>query len=239
MKHENANIIQKKALYLSQIGEEFKLIRINNNFKLESTYFGNSSSKPMSSLEPTELGFVKRVKNHVKKHRVHEKFIDNFYYPSDINYVSTKNYEPGTKISNVIEIDIDEAYWKTAFNLGVIDDELYNEGSKANQNLSKIARLIALGSLAKQEDVYYFKGMRLMKEETKRSELTENIWYSICKKVSDVMSEAEKIANDNFLMFWVDGIYIKNEPDTVDKIKSLFTDNGYNVQGNCYKYGNK
>ena len=177
---ESTEIIYRKALRLAKLNEEFKLIKVNNTFQLESAYFGKSISKRSTRISPVELGFIKKVKNYVMNNHIYINFTTNFYSPTDIRYINVKKRPSGTVIDDVIEIDIDEAYWKTAFILGVINEEIYKQGSKQNKDISKSTRLIALGSLAKKIDEYIYKGNKMIKHQQIRSELTENIWYSIC-----------------------------------------------------------
>jgi hypothetical protein len=227
---ESTEIIYRKALRLAKLNETFKLIKINNTFQLESSYFGNSISKRSARMKPNELAFIKKVKHHIMKNEIYTKFVDRYYRPNDIRYISVKKCDPGTIIENVVEIDIDQAYWQTAFSLGVINQEIYDSGSKGNVDISKTTRLIALGSLAKKVDEYHYIGNRVVKHKQIRSELTENIWYSICKTVSDAMWQARKIAKNDFYLFWVDGIYIRNNPRTIEKITNLFETYGYKVK---------
>jgi hypothetical protein len=161
---------------------------------------------------------------------IYLKFAETFYTPEKIRYIHILNKQKEKVFDNIIEIDVNEAYWKTAKILGVIDDNLYNAGSKENSKISKKTRLIALGSLAKKTDVYHFKGSRIVKHEVIRSYLTENVWYSICKTLSDAMWEARKIAGNDFFLFWVDGIYIKNNPEKAKAIKEHFESLGYDVK---------
>jgi len=226
---EKSSTIYKKALYLQQIGEPFTLKRINNKFRLTSEYFGDSSSQANRKIPSKELGFIRRVRNYIMKNEVYANFIDNLYYPSDIKYVDVSRKKPNSEFLDCVEIDIDEAYWKTAYSLGVISKSLYREGSKENGKISKLCRLISLGSLAKKEYSYFFNGKQLRKT-TERSVLTENIWYSICKRISDVMHEAKLIAGENFLLYWVDGIYVKNDPIVIEKIMDCFSSYGYEVK---------
>lgn len=228
-KVQSSDIIIQKALYLKSLGEEFTLTKINNSFKLESEYYGRLSSSSNRKIPPIELGFIRRVRNHVINNQIYEQFISKLYYPKDINYVAIKKRESGYEVDDVVEIDIDEAYYKTAFNLGVIDTKLYLEGSKENGKISKKGRLIALGSLARKEEHYHFVGDRLRRETT-RSVLTENVWYSICKRVSDLMHQAKVIAGDDFIIYWVDGIYIKNNPAKIEKIIKLFNESKYDAK---------
>jgi hypothetical protein len=211
------------------MGKDFTLTKINNSFKLTSDYYGDISSQSNKKLPPVELGFIRRVKNYVVSNMIYENFIDNFYYPQDIDYVSVLKRSPDTEFE-VVEIDIDEAYWKTAHQLGVISDDLYQEGSKENGKISKLGRLISLGALAKKEIVYEFKGSRLYHKEIKRSKLTENVWYSICKRLADVMNEAKEIAGSDFVMYWVDGIYVKKNRAVIDSITKAFKKYGYDVK---------
>ena len=228
-KIQSSKTIIEKALYLQKLEEEFTLIKINNSFKLKSNYFGNLSSSSGRKIPPAELGFIKRVRNHVLKNGIYENFIQNLYYPKDIQYVNVEKREAGIEVDNLIEIDIDEAYFKTAKILDVIDEKIYEEGKKESGKISKIGRLIALGSLAKKQEKYFFKGKQL-RRETERSVLTENVWYSICKRVSDVMYEARKIAGNEFILYWVDGIYVVNNPNTVSQIIDLFNKSGYEIK---------
>jgi hypothetical protein len=227
---ENTKIIYRKALRLAELNKEFKLIRVNNTFQLESKYFGNSVSRKSAKMTPVELAFIKKVKKHILDTEVYTKFTEKYYRPTDIRYISASKRKAGTTVEDVIEIDIDEAYWKTAYILGAINEEIYNLGSKDNAEISKTTRLIALGSLAKKIDEYEYVGSRLVKHNQIRSELTENIWYSICKTVSDAMWAAKKAAQKDFCLFWVDGIYVKNNASTVKKITQIFESYGYNVK---------
>jgi len=230
MKIQSSSTIHKKAVHLHHMGKDFTLTKINNSFVLKSDYYGDISSQSNRKLPPVELGFIRRVKNHVVSNMIYEQFIYNFYYPQDIDYVSVLKRDPEIVLDEVVEIDIDEAYWKTAYQLGVIDDKIYEEGSKENGKISKLGRLISLGALAKKEIIYKFKGSRLYHKEVKRSTLTENVWYSICKRLADVMNEAKELAGSDFIMYWVDGIYVNKNEATVQIITDTFKKYGYDVK---------
>lgn len=227
---EKSEVIYKKALRLAKLDKEFKLIKVNNTFHLESEYFGNSTSRRSTKMNPSELGFIKRVKNYVVKNEIYLNFVENFYNPKDIRYISISRKKPASIYENIIEIDIDEAYWKTSHILGVINDAIYHEGSKSGGTMKKNTRLVALGSLAKKIDIYWYKGNSMVKRTQERSVLTENIWYSLCKTISDLMWEAKKIAGNDFFLYWVDGIYIRNKPEKVEAITELFKKHGYQVK---------
>jgi hypothetical protein len=232
----SVEIIFKKAIYYQKQGIPFELRGTNGSYQLVSDQWENEVfvSKFKNGLKPEDLGFVRRVKNFVKKNYISLKFT-NQYYTYNIDYVSLRQFPDGIEYNDVWEIDIDEAYWRTALNEGVISQSLYDEGSKFKQdpNLTpeevqykKRVRLIALGSLAKQTKVYKFTGKKIELIENERSSDTENVWYNICHKVGEVMKEAEKLAGDDFLFFWVDGIYVKGK-ENVERISQYFIENNY------------
>lgn len=225
---------RKMPFSLTGINGAYKLEKYNSDGSVER-YF----SKYKTSLTPKDLGFVKKVKNHVIRENIAVKFLRNRLTTEDVTYIDMARYEDGTEFDDVWEIDIDEAYWKTALMLDVIDQKIYDEGSKykTEEGLTeiqishrKMVRLIALGSLAKKERRYEFKGKRIILKPDQRSEsvkATENIWYTICKRVSDCMQEAKKsVKPEDYVMYWVDGIYIRGESN-IKTIQDVFTKWGY------------
>jgi hypothetical protein len=233
-----AQQFQKKKIPFELIGTNgsYRLIPEDDNQK-RNKYF----SKFRSGLGPKELGFVRKVKNYVMKNEIYLNFTE-YMNPKMITYIDMKYVPDGVEYNDVYEIDIDEAYWRTALNKGVISEKLYTEGSKANddQRLDpteikqrKLVRLIALGSLAKKSRKYTFTGKKMIVEEVYKSDsvqLTENIWYSICKTVSDIMLEAKKaLPGDDYLFFWVDGIYFRGESNK-GLVEDIFKKYNYNVK---------
>lgn len=236
-KIEESGIDPRKYYFLKGIqglqhrNEEFVFETVNGSYKLEvegktSNYRGNKQR-----LKPYELGFVNRVRNHIKRNSIWLKFPE-FYYPEDISYMITSKKKSGTIMDDVVEIDIKSAYWRTAYYLGVLSEDLYKEGTgeivrDKNNPISKQIRLMALGSLAKKRIRKHYKGNLITKIEIIRSVMTENIWYSICKRVSDVMGEIMKEVGDDFIFYWVDGIYVKNNPKNIEKITKILTEWDY------------
>lgn len=224
-------------------GIHFTLTGINGAYKLEMTgkdgvverYF----SRYKTALTPKDLGFVRKVKNYVEKSQIAVKFCHQLLTTEDIKYIDMQRFEDGTEFDDVYEIDIDQAYWKTAKMLDIISEKIFEEGSKYNiePGLSevdikrrKMVRLIALGSLAKKTKTYRFKGKKIIllpETKTDKAKQTENVWYTICKRVSDCMQEAKKAVNpSDYVMYWVDGIYVRGEHN-VKAIQEVFLKWGY------------
>lgn len=197
-----------------------------STYQLDSILFKDKAFNS-TNLANKDLLFIKKVKRHILKNKIYLNFLDQ-YFPSDVAYVDVNPTLHNRKITNVKEVDVDEAYWKTAYLLGAIDEELYEEGKKGN--LGKYTRLVALGALAKKETHYIYKNGVYSHKEEIRSELTENVWYSICKRFSDVMQGAKQLLGNDYLFYWVDGIYFVNNKTNNAKLTRYFLKHGYSTK---------
>jgi len=215
--------IKNKIAFLTSMGEPFELRVGSSSLKLKSSLY-NDAYHNKSLLDLKELNFINMVRHHVEKNEVHLQFLDQ-YFPEDVCYVDVnKKGCMGKTFDDVVEVDIDQAYWDTAFMMGVITQEIREKGLKHR----KIVRLVALGSLAKKVDIYRFDGKVLRRQpQPERSELTENIWYSICKRVSDVMISAVRKLEGDYIFYWVDGIYMQNNKRSISKAMNTFLESGY------------
>ena len=211
----------------SIVYSEYTIKVVNGNYELISSMFSHKTFKK-SEYTMDELKFIKSVRSYINKHEIYNKpqFVDNQIFSEEVHYVKVAQVPMFKKFENVCEVDIDQAYWETAYQLGIISDDIYVKGSKGN--ISKKARLTALGSLAKKKYNYHFKGDKLLNMTVEKEELLENLWFTICKRVSDVMNKVIEILNGDFIFYWVDGIYFHNTPENVSKVMSVFIDFGYN-----------
>lgn len=222
-------------------GVPYTLTGTNGAYRLHRQDHEDSKfySQFKNGLTPKELGIIRKVKNYILKNNVYLNFT-TYLNPTMITYVDVVKHPHGSVFEDVFEVDMDEAYWKTAFLKNIIPKDIYNDGSKSkdmetpelDRKRRKMVRLIALGSLAKKSKKYVFSGKKIILDEVVLSptaKLTQNIWYSICKHVSDIMLEGKKQLGSDYLMFWVDGIYFRGE-NNVEKIKKLFNEYGYEVK---------
>lgn len=222
------SILLNKAKYLSDKGEEYSIKVVNGNYELISDLF-NHKTINKTSYSPPELQFIRSVKNYIVKNDIHlQPQFEKQYFAEDVHYIKVAKVPIGKTFQNVYEVDIDEAYWKTAHLLQVIDDKIYQRGQKGN--ISKQARLTALGTLAKKVYLYQFKGNKLEKVNTETDPLLQNLWFTICKRVSDVMNECIRDIGKDFIFYWVDGIYMQGGIKSVSKAEEIFTNYGYNVK---------
>ena len=214
-------VLKQKCDYLYKHGKSFTLIKSGSSYELVSSLWNEKAANKVFS--PQDLQFIKSVKSHVDKSNVAIDFVDTYYKGEDIQYIKVNDYAVGERIENLVYIDINGAYWQTAHHLGIINDALYTKGLEVN----KIVRLAALGSLAKTKDVWKYDGKDLKKAETLRSSETENLWFAICKRVSDVMVEVVNKIGDDFVFYWVDGIYIRDNVKAFNTVNNIFLDRGY------------
>lgn len=214
---------------LIDLEKEYVIKVVNGNYKLISDLFNYNTFKK-GTYTTKELMFIRSVKNHIIKNDIHlkDEFQEKQLYSDDVHYVKVSKVPVGQLFDKVCEVDIDQAYWETAYQLGIINDKIYVSGSKGS--ISKKARLTALGSLAKKTYTYKFKGKKITERMVEKEPLLENLWFTICKRVSDVMNIViERLGND-FIFYWVDGIYFKHTKKNVQIAMNTFIENGYNAK---------
>lgn len=216
-------IFKDKCSYLYKFGKPFTLTKSGSTYELQSEYLNEKAVK--GRFAPSAMNFVKKVKKYIVDNDMAVKFIEKDYKGMDIRYIEVGDYAEGEVIEDIALIDIKAAYWQTAKNLGIIDERLFKQG----MNMDKITRLASLGSLAKTKDVWRFDGEYMVLAKTERSYATENLWFAICKRVSDVMQRISKEIGKDFIFYWVDGIYIKNKPELRHKISDIALEFNYEI----------
>ena len=189
-----------------------------------------------STFKAKELNFIKSVKEHIIKHGTFKKVRNNFKKEGSTGKIKyffyNKKNMPGDYFENVVEIDLKNCYWETAYKLpptGLFSKEIYEKGL----TVSKKSRLAAIGTCAKVTSVIEFDGEKEVSLPDERSDKTEFLWHTICHKVGRIMIKAAKMAmkkktknnDDDFLMFWVDAIVVKGE--TAKELIKFFKSVGY------------
>lgn len=179
------------------------------------------------TFDPKAMNFVKKIKKHVKDNFVAMKFVNKNYKNSNIKYIDVNpNIKAGDVVEGVCCLDIKSAYWKTALLMGVISKEIYDKGL----SIDKITRLASLGSLAKKKEVYTFDGEEYKMVDTIRSYETENIWFALCARVSEIMQKMINDLGDDFLFYWVDGIYFKRTDENIKKVTEFLDSCSYDIK---------
>ena len=180
--------------------------------KYSSYIITKNSSKKYKFLtkmqsKKTFIGYVKILKD-LKRPEVEVvlsdledniKESDNTYF--DYGKAQNCNHQ------NAVCVDLNSAYLQALYNLTLITKDTKDWIEKY---LTKNERLVAVGMLAKQKEILEFNDKQIV-SETKEDAKNRFIFNAIIQEVASVMNEVATHHTDDFLAYWVDGIYLKNE----------------------------
>lgn len=182
-----------------------KTLRANG----EKFFFGNS---PMDKL--TFIFYQKMLKDSGGEIR------DPDY---NVKYYDFSRLKKGDYIKNAYCVDINSAYLTALKNEKIIKSDTFeyiNNLTKKDAK-SKMSRLKSVGLFAKNPiDLIYRDGVI----DGIHHEKSNFAWifFLACKKTQDAMFECILSANENYLFYWVDGIFVRDNPELiVKKLDSL------------------
>ncbi len=214
--------IEKVYNFLIKRGIPFKSKSTQSRLEIFSD-IGNYSNIE-SEFPPNELNFIRQVKDYVNKNQLYKKIPNRFPTPESKENIRYYHVNPRFKVNDFIEkyieIDLNSAYWETAYKMGLLSESLYARG----KTISKPSRLAAIGTLAKVEYHGVFDGVKET-EKPVRSDLTEFLWDTICDKVGKLMYKTAKICGQDFVFVWVDALFIHR--NAIPKVRSIFKKAGY------------
>jgi hypothetical protein len=142
---------------------------------------------------------------------------------ADLKYYQiSKRLKPGN-FGNVFCIDIRAAYPTALKNIGFIDAETYEYLMKQD----KQTRLTACGMLAGTKHVFKYNGAELLDFEIIEKE-TKPVFLAAVATIDEILEKTAEIAGNDFLFFWVDGIYLKSAAK-LEKIRELW-------RSYCYEF---
>lgn len=154
-----------------------------------------------SPMKPQTLGFIRQVKAFAEK--CGKPMVPK---SEKIDYIKRFDCEPGIH-HNMVEIDINHAYWKIALDKGYINEEIYFKGIDTSR-VDKTDRLVALGSIATVKRHYGFDGEVYESEDDIVNELTRSYFFDIANELGRIMCEViEECVDWLFVFFWVDAVF--------------------------------
>ena len=155
------------------------------------------------------------------------KIKPTIYFRFHKSMYEINNHGEYYEYDNAYEVDITKAYYKTAFNLGFISEKFYDKCL----NLRKSWRLRLLGSIATKKHIEYYKNGELVDVKVIENEFLSKVWRVITAEVDECMNYCCNTIYDDFLMYWVDGIYFqeKTNHDSLNKriVESIMYNYGY------------
>ena len=136
--------IQGLLSQLKERGEPFKISQTLFTKEIETEDGIKYKYIQGAAMDAKELFFINRVKKHIESTAPK---VPNFKR-SHIKYIGANKMKFG-HYYNAVEIDLTGAYWEAAHRNNFIKEEIYLAGKE----VSKKARLIALGNLAKTKTI--------------------------------------------------------------------------------------
>lgn len=173
------------------------------NFK-DLNLFRELKTHALTNIKERQLVFPEKEFNNVNNFKFSKQLID---------------FEAGLTLDNCVAFDINKAYYRTAFNIGLIDTAFYNRCI----NLPKRLRLALIGSIATKKMVTTYKGGKVVNFEIKTADkVLRHAWFNIVEYVDNCLKDLAQMCGDRFLFYWVDGIYlIGNEEDFSDIVAEI------------------
>jgi hypothetical protein len=148
---------------------------------------------------------------------------------------STENFDSKNGLKpcsykTVLNLDITSAYPYCLFINKLISQDTFNY----LMALPKSERLPAIGMIAKKSVWIDYNNGKASNWDVKTGEYA-NIFFFVIQQITDLMAWAADIAGDDFLFYWVDGIFLKPtiSKKKLEQITGIFAEQGY-----YYKYEN-
>lgn len=120
-------------------------------------------------------------------------------------------------------IDINSAYLTCLLNAGMVTKETFERVS----HYGKEVRLKSVGMLATNKNILKYKEGKLVSHDLQSDSHLRNYFFYCCYQTGQVMNSiADELGND-FLFYWVDGIFIRSK-SKVEFVKSKLSEFGFN-----------
>jgi hypothetical protein len=167
------------------------------------------------------MNLIRKVQSYVKDSNAYDKYkgidfkskgLRRFYY----------NFNCNGTYHDVVEVDLNNAYWYSAYKLKVISGSIFSQGLKGKKrgDFSKIELLASLGSLAKtkKKKTYDPEKMIYTTEVLTDSSETKHLWDAISFEVDKCMIECAELLGDDFYFYWTDAVFFRNTPENLQKV---------------------
>lgn len=228
-------IAEKSVYKIKHVQTDYKrtldrLVKNKKNFKL---YVGSESAeiivdgvrtfytKKNPSFPPRHLAIFKMVRSDANKYieehgevEIDTKYKSEFY---NLDYDEERGI--------IVGFDINHAYWRVAYNLGIISQKTYERGMFDDAKASRLAALSTLGRAKpyhsyqdgeKQEEIYF----------TPHDNALRNIYRLIRQTTYMTMSDAAELLADEFDAYKVDCIYFRDSLQNRELMDAFFEDRG-------------
>jgi hypothetical protein len=127
-----------------------------------------------------------------------------FYYQKTDSYILDD--DEVIDFDNCCQFDINKAYYTIARNLEYISEAFYEKCL----GLEKSLRLALIGSSATKKHIINFKNGEKEAEEIINNPEHTKMYLNIVRICDNILSDFRTLENNDFLFYWVDGIFLKN-----------------------------
>ena len=173
-----------------------------------------------SEISHQALGFIGKVKRDVNRRATEKK---TYRPPSYFQFLTKRQ----GIFTDVVEVDVNSAYWKIAYLKGYISPEIYQEGL----TVDKMTRLVALGSIATVKSKYYFDGTSGDYQHTGDivNEITRSYFFDVAHELGFLMGKClQEIGKEHCFFYWVDAFFVTTQ--AAEQIKAFFLKNDLEVK---------
>jgi len=139
----------------------------------------------------------------------------------DLKYFEFKIPKNLDWLSEFYCIDIKSAYATVLKNHFIISKKTFSYMSR----LPKKDRLACVGMLAAKKTHYFMQGNKMNDYAIEEKE-TKNFFHFCINKTSEIMDKCVSILGNDFLFYWVDGVFFKNKSHA-EKIQKYLSEIGY------------
>lgn len=157
-----------------------------------------------SFLKKSDLGFIKKVKDFAKKTDLPQTGVNS----SDISYYRFNSIPEET--GEVMEIDVNKAYWELAHRYGYISSEIYQAGLDT-EKIGKLTRLVALGSLASKKKVFQFDGQNYHPIGYQFDPVLRSYFFHVSLELDLIMNRIFTDIGESALFYWFDAFFVSPE----------------------------
>lgn len=117
--------------------------------------------------------------------------------------------------------DLNHAYWRIAYNLGIISKSTYLKGLDEE---FKVVRLSALSTLGKGKDYFVIKDGEITNEMVKigYDDEMDNLYKAIRYTCYKYMQTIKKMLKDEFICYRTDCVYYVDSPENRKMVRDYF-----------------
>ena len=164
--------------------------------------------------------FIKQIKDYFGEKEVPKNLSNLKPYCEYFKPISTYK-----QIDNVVEIDLNKAYWKAALNLGYLNDKMYNKA--LSPKINKLSRLVALGVLGKRIETTDFIPMYTAPVGVESYPQTRPFWNNIVFTIGQLLEETVNHYLPHIHGVWFDALFV--DAKVAESVRQFLLRRGYDA----------